>query len=179
MSYYAYKFWKKANGDSIVLEIDLTEPSWVQAIGSVAAILAAFLISWWDRLHEKSEKKKNSKYYHKSIIDISTLAMTEVRYIDQTVRGDLTYLIHEGINTADLKDHCNALSSVTLESLTKKNAFACLHKFRKTIHDIAFTGDQASKNISTEGLDPMYEEACTRQALRAKKEYKELIQVLR
>ncbi|MBB3141233.1 hypothetical protein [Halomonas organivorans] len=160
-------------------EIDLTEPSWVQAIGSIAAIFAAFLISWRDRHHEKSEKIKGEENYHKSIVDIATLAIKEARYIDQTVRGDLTYLIHEGINTTSLKNHCNALSTITLESLTKKNAFARLHKFRETINGIAFTGDQASENVSTEGLDPMYEEAAMDQAIRAEREYRALMQALK
>lgn len=142
--------------------------AWTQAAGSIAALLIAIGVSYWEGKRSARERLTREKDYKKCVTQMCFLVTREIEAMDSIIRGDFTYLSQEGVNSHDLKRHLAALDTVTLETLPNVELFTALHSIRDLGSNMIFLASNCN-NLSPEGVDPETKASSERTMKEAKK----------
>ncbi|MDT8895809.1 hypothetical protein RSO41_14220 [Halomonas sp. I1] len=135
------------------LEQVIANPAWVQAIGSILAILAAAAIAAWQHWRDVAMRKAQDRRYRRTILSIAEQADKDADDIINRLKDD-TFFRHEGAGTPPLRDKIKILNTVTLESLPAPEGFTSLYHLRDNLQALVSVAESEERANHSQGVHP-------------------------
>lgn len=106
-------------------------PAWVQAVGSIAAIMAAVWIAQWQAGRERRDRLEDRREIRKAVAGLARRMANIVDDYANTLINSPEYVAHEGIDASDLLLIDAALERFDPSELVSAEGVLALEKIRR------------------------------------------------
>lgn len=155
-----------------------SDPSWVQAIGSVIAIFVAVIVPAFQHRRDVLRHRSEQQNYRETILSVARQAVAEgMTY--ESILDDKAIFKHECVNTQSLQTRLDVLRTVTLETLPDPEGFTALLRIRQTLEGLVAVIDTELTHASTEGVNPLTQENVQDLLIKTKSHLSDLEKIIR